>query len=77
MVDIGARIKMARKMNRMSQQALADRLGISKMAVSKIERGLISPHARLEAIASITELPLEYFAREITVRSIRLADWCE
>ena len=74
---IGQRIKMARKMNRMSQQQLADRLGISKMAISKMEHGKISPMAWVYAIADITGVSAEFFTRSTTIKSIELAEWCK
>ena len=43
MQGIGERLKLARRMARLSQQALADRAGVSKMAISKYEHHQMMP----------------------------------
>jgi transcriptional regulator with XRE-family HTH domain len=43
MTGIGERLKLARRMARLSQQALADRAGVSKMAISKYEHNQMMP----------------------------------
>lgn len=54
---LGARIRFIRKHEKMSQEALGDRLGVSFQQVQKYERGanLISPE-RLQAISEIFEV---------------------
>src|SRR3990170_68198 len=51
MIDIGARIKHLRQINGLSQADLAERAGLTKGAISQIERNLASP-----AVANLLEI---------------------
>lgn len=63
---IGARLKMARKMARMSQQALGEVVGVSRMAISKYERDLMDPSsAVLIALAQALDVTVDYMKRLI------------
>ncbi len=56
--EIGARIKLYRREKFLSQQALADKLGISNAALSKIENGLTDLSVtRLNQIAQTLGVP--------------------
>lgn len=65
---LAARIRAARRATetangkRMSQQALADRIGVHVITVSQWERGNASPSiANLAAVAEATGKPVAYF----------------
>ena len=64
---ISKRIKLARRLRGLSMDDLVQRMGeraVSKMAISKIERELISPTAiTLQAIADAVNLPLAFFQK--------------
>jgi len=42
-IDIGARIKHLRQINGLAQADLAERAGLTKGAISQVERNLTSP----------------------------------
>lgn len=65
---VGARLKMARKMAGMSQQDLGDKVGLSRMAISKYERDLITPDSEnLIKLAQALGVKVEYLLRPIEV----------
>ena len=58
---VGKKIKYYREENKLTQQQLADKIGVTWEMVSKYERGVNEPYNRIEAIAkalntSISEL---------------------
>lgn len=64
---IGERIRMARRAAGLSQQALGDDAGVSKMSISKYERGEMTPSsAMLGRIADATGMRVDYFLRPVT-----------
>jgi len=66
---IGERIKQARKIKRMSMEALANRVGISRMAISKYERGLNTPgSAVLLKLAGALDVSIEFLMRPPVVQ---------
>lgn len=67
----GTRLRMARKMRGLSQQQLADKLNISKQAVSKFERGLMFPIHWLSFSRALDVKP-DFFLRESTVKDLKL-----
>jgi len=65
---LGERLKMARRMARLSQRSLADLAGVSAMAISKYERGLDTPgSAVLIRLAQGLGVKTEFFLRPVTV----------
>lgn len=65
---IGKRLKMARKMNGLSQQELGDKAGVSRMAISKYERDLNVPKSRvLIKLAQALDVKIEYLLRPVEV----------
>lgn len=59
---IGQNIKAARTRNRMSQEQLAEALGVSVTYISKIERGTKKINLdRLGQLNAILHMPVEYF----------------
>jgi Zn-dependent peptidase ImmA (M78 family)/DNA-binding XRE family transcriptional regulator len=61
---IGERLKMARRMAALSQDALAEHAGVSKMAISKYENEQMVPSsAVLIALAEALGQPVEFFLR--------------
>ena len=65
---VGARLKMARKMAGMSQQALGERTGVTRMAISKYERDQITPDsAVLIKLSQALGVKVEYLLRPIEV----------
>lgn len=64
---IGERIRMARRAAGLSQQALGDKAGVSKMSISKYERSEMTPgSAMLVRIAEATGMRVDYFLRPVT-----------
>src|SRR5437899_9290986 len=67
-MSIGERIKSARIMAGFSQRALADRAGVSAMAISKYERDMDTPSSSvLLRLAKALGVKIEYFFRPTTV----------
>ncbi len=64
MIDIGARIKHLRQINGLAQADLAERAGLTKGAISQIERNLTSPSVTnlLEILSALNETPSSFFA---------------
>lgn len=63
-MSIGARLRMARNLARLSQKDVADNLGVTSMAISKYERGEVVPNSTsLMALAKVLRQPTEYFLR--------------
>jgi len=59
---LGAKLKMARTLAGLSQQALADRVGVSKMSISKYENGKATPgSAVLLSLAQALGKPVAFF----------------
>jgi Zn-dependent peptidase ImmA (M78 family)/DNA-binding XRE family transcriptional regulator len=66
---IGERLKMARKMARMSQQTLAEAAGVSRMAISKYERDEMDPSSSvLIALSRALDVKADYLLRPVGVR---------
>lgn len=72
-ISLGERIAQLRKQHNLTQEALADRLGITAQAVSKWETGITSPDisllAQLADIFSITTDDLLGVARKAVVNT--------
>lgn len=64
MVDIGAKIRHLRQINGLAQSDLAERAGLTKGAISQIERNLASPSVAnlFEIITALNETPSSFFA---------------
>lgn len=61
-VEVGARIKLKRKLIGMSQQSLAGKLGVTFQQVQKYEKGTNRVGAsRLSQIATALDVPVSYF----------------
>ena len=56
----GRRLCELRKKKRLSQQKVADYLGISRTAYNKYERGGIRPTRKLESLASLFGVSVDY-----------------
>jgi len=64
---IAERIRMARRAAGLSQQTLGDLAGVSKMSISKYERGEMTPgSAMLTRLADATGMRVDYFLRPVT-----------
>ena len=62
---LGRRIQEARKAAGLSQESLGERLGVSRQAVSKWERGAADPStSNLLALAKLFGVPAEDLLRE-------------
>jgi transcriptional regulator with XRE-family HTH domain len=65
-VRVGERLRLRRKQLGLSQQKLADQLGITFQQVQKYERGINRVGAsRLQAIANALEVPIGYFFDDV------------
>jgi transcriptional regulator with XRE-family HTH domain len=65
---IGERLKMARRMAGMSQQDVADKVGVSRMSISKYERELNKPGSDvLIRLAKALGVKVEYLLRPVEV----------
>ncbi len=64
MIDIGARIKHLRQINGLAQADLAERAGLTKGAISQIERNLTSPSIAnlLQILNALNESPSTFFS---------------
>ncbi|MFK4259328.1 helix-turn-helix domain-containing protein [Agrobacterium tumefaciens] len=61
-VEVGARIKLKRKLIGMSQQSLAGKLGVTFQQVQKYDKGANRVGAsRLSQIATALDVPMSYF----------------
>lgn len=59
-MDIGERIKAIRKQKKITQEQLASPLGLTTSAISKYEKGLVSPSwETLEKIAAFFDMTIE------------------
>ena len=66
---IGERLRMARKMARMSQQDLGEAAGVSRMAISKYERDEMDPSSGvLIALARALGVKVAYLLRPVAVK---------
>jgi Zn-dependent peptidase ImmA (M78 family)/DNA-binding XRE family transcriptional regulator len=66
--SIGERIKLARMSAGLNQRQLAKEMGISAMAISKYETGVVVPNSRvLIQLSRILHVPLDFFFRSIEV----------
>jgi transcriptional regulator with XRE-family HTH domain len=63
-LDIGSKIRHLRQINGLAQSDLAERAGLTKGAISQIERNLSSPSVAtlFEIIAALNETPSSFFA---------------
>ena len=66
MLDIGAKIRHLRQINGLAQSDLAERAGLTKGAISQIERNISSPSVAtlFEIIAALNETPSSFFAAD-------------
>jgi Zn-dependent peptidase ImmA (M78 family)/DNA-binding XRE family transcriptional regulator len=65
----GERIKLARINAGLSQEALGQKLGMTKMAISKYETGTIALNSTaLIAFSKALDVQIEYFFRDSTIR---------
>jgi len=70
-MNIGLRIKLARKKARFSMKELADKVGVSTAAISKFERELTFPRqSTLIRLARALSVDVEFFFRENTVNTL-------
>ena len=61
--SVGTKLKILRKTRGLTQQQLADKLGIQRATISNYEIGRRSPHLKeLEKIANELGVTMEYFA---------------
>ncbi len=64
-IFVGSRVRLRRLMIGMSQEALADRLGVTFQQVQKYEKGTNRISAsRLQAIADVFRVPPSFFFQE-------------
>ncbi len=64
----GLRIKNARKLKQLSQQELADEIGVSKQMISKYEKGLSLPDSsKLLLLSKVFDQKVDYFFRSFNV----------
>lgn len=62
MNDIGGKLKTLRKGRKLTQQELADRLGVTRATISNYEVGRRSPHlSELQRFAEFYGVDLSYF----------------
>ncbi|MDO9522230.1 MAG: XRE family transcriptional regulator [Methanocorpusculum sp.] len=76
----GERLKQARKLARLTQEQLGERVSVEKMTISKYEAGKISPSSStLISLSRVLDVDIDYFFRETSVvlastPQFRLAD---
>ena len=59
--EIGARLAQARKQAAMTQQALADRLGVTRRSVQGYESGAVVPYRHLDRLAEVFDRSAAWF----------------
>jgi len=60
--EVGRLMREAREASRLTQQQVADRIGVTSTQVSRWERGTADPRMEnLEAYAEVTRTPLRHF----------------
>lgn len=60
--NIGSKLKALRRSQRMTQQTVADRVGISRATISNYEIGRRTPHLKdLQRMAAFYGVGLDYF----------------
>lgn len=60
--EYGERLKRARLLRGLTMQELGDKVGITKQAISKFEKGKIIPSGKtMVKIAEVLNLTLDYF----------------
>jgi len=60
MVNVGSKIKKLRELKNLTQEHVAERLGLTQSGYSKIENGEVDlPYSRLQNIADILEMKVE------------------
>jgi len=70
-MNIGVRIKLARKKAKLSMKELADQVGVSTAAISKFERELTLPRqSTLIKLARVLSVGVEYFFRENSINTL-------
>jgi transcriptional regulator with XRE-family HTH domain len=71
MINIGNKIKGARKIKNITQDELAFAIGVSDKSISAYESGRISPPLPiLDKIAKETNMPMGYFLEDRTEESV-------
>lgn len=60
-MTLGTLIKRAREGKKLTLQALADKLGVSKQLVWQWEKGQSDPRTHIKALSVHLEQPIEYF----------------
>jgi transcriptional regulator with XRE-family HTH domain len=63
-VNIGRKIKQYRTDQSLTQQQLADRIGVSCEMISRYERGIHEPFNKINDIAEALNIPLENLLRQ-------------
>jgi DNA-binding XRE family transcriptional regulator len=64
LVAIGRRIARARAAARLTQQELAEKLGVTRRSVQGYEAGKVAPHRHLDRLASVLNRPKAWFLLE-------------
>lgn len=71
MVNVGQKIRQARKLKRITQDDLAQAIGVSDKSISAYESMRANPPLSvLEKISKATNRPLSYFIEENTEASV-------
>ncbi len=63
-VNIGSKIKQYRTEKRLTQQELADKIGVSCEMISRYERGIHEPFKKINDISEALNVPLENLLRK-------------
>lgn len=67
---VGRKIKYYRQENRLTQQQLADKIGVTWEMVSKYERGINEPFNRIEAIAKALNTSIAELLQEDNIENL-------
>jgi transcriptional regulator with XRE-family HTH domain len=74
-IHVGSRVKMQRMLRKLTQQDLADALGLSFQQVQKYEKGMSRiGAARLQTIARTLQVPVSFFFEGSPVREGEVPD---
>ena len=71
-MELGERLYQLRRERRMSQEALADALGVSRQSVSKWENGASTPDLdKLVRLGELFGLSLDELVKDVDVQEVR------
>jgi DNA-binding XRE family transcriptional regulator len=72
LAEVGSRIAHARARAGLTQQELADLIGVSRRSLQGYEAGRVAPYRHLDRLATLLDRPRGWFLAEEVAHSLRL-----